>query len=408
MPGLRLFLFIIIVFLVAFSLRFYDCAYPDFPWLDEGGHVAAAYSYWEDGQFGPDNWEHPPLRHIIQYGFLKVLGDNPYGWRMRNILFGTCAAALTCIFAALVTNRRSCGLMAGLLLATDPLHVVLSRYTWEEVYGGAIFMAAIICYLKSERSNGWLLAAAVSMGCALATKWYYVPGWIVLYLFFLVSASSARNSRTILTFTTVWFLLPAGIYLLSYYQWFERGYTLDEFIQFVLNAYYSLQSYQQQGYNPDLLFLPHSSAWEWFVLPVMVGEGTFISRDTLEIILYANSLPIWILSLPAMVGMAIIALKKKSSSLAIPVLLFCVTYGLCLFVKRPIFIYSAVPILPFAFTAIAFLVSKLADELGAKMYYTTFVLMISWNMYLYPLVTAKKVPVALYGPTLRLADVKIR
>ena len=34
--------------------------------------------------------------------------------------------------------------MAGLFLATDPLHIVLSRFTFEEVYGGVFFLADLV------------------------------------------------------------------------------------------------------------------------------------------------------------------------------------------------------------------------------------------------------------------------
>ena len=128
-----------VLFLLAFTLRYYDLSYPPFLWMDETGHVPSASNYWNNGQFEPDNWQHPPLRHIILYGFLQLFGDNPYGWRMLNVLSGSVAALLTYIFAREISGRRKTALLAGLLIATDPLHVVLSRYTYDEVYSGAFF-----------------------------------------------------------------------------------------------------------------------------------------------------------------------------------------------------------------------------------------------------------------------------
>jgi dolichyl-phosphate-mannose-protein mannosyltransferase len=399
---------LIIVVVVAFSLRFYDCAYPSSPWLDEGGHVAASYSYWYDGQFGPDNWEHPPLRHILLHGFLKVFGDNPYGWRMRNILFGSLAATLTGIFAMQISGSRRTALLAGLLLATDPLHIVLSRYTWEEIYGGAFFLVALVCFHRFSRNNYWLFTSAIFLGCALATKWYYVPAWFLLYVLLLVKNGNYRIQANVLYVTCVWLMLPICVYILSYYQWFGRGYTLNEFVQFIINAYYSLQNYKVQEYNQNLLFLSHTSAWEWFVRPIMVGQGTFINADTVEFIVYMNSLPIWVLTFPSLFAMLIISVREKSQTIALPVLLFFVTYLLYFFVKRPAFIYSAVPLLPFAFTAIAFCVTRLAERIGSKWFYwIPFVLMMGWNIYLYPLVTAKKLPLVPYRYLLERSDISM-
>lgn len=395
------------LFLIAFGLRFYDITYPEFRWFDENAHVPAASNYWNNGQFEPDNWEHPPLRHLILYGFLHVFGDNPYGWRLRNVLFGAVAVILTFLFAREITGSRKTALLAGLLLATDPLHVVLSRYTFDEVYGGAFFLAAIVLYLKHNRRSSWLMLSALFMGCALATKWYYVPCWLMIYFLVLRENDNYRDQRTVLFISSTYLFIPISVYLLSYYPWFGRGYSFGEFIEFIVNAYHSLQGYQPYFYSSGLVFLSHISAGEWFIRPVMVGQGTYIGADQGEFILYANNLPVWILTIPSLIGMSMLAVRKRSMTMALPVLFFCTTYMLFLFVRRPAFIYSATPLLPFAFTAIAYAIVRLTERYGVRLYYAVLVVMVAWNLYLYPLVTAKKVPVALYSYILNHADIKI-
>jgi dolichyl-phosphate-mannose--protein O-mannosyl transferase len=396
-----------VLFLIAFGLRFYDLSYPDFKWMDEQGHVPAATNYWNNGQAEPDNWEHPPLRHIIMYGFLQIFGDNPYGWRMRNILFGALAAVLTYLFARETSGSRKTALMAGLLMATDPLHIVMSRYTFEEIYGGAFFLAAIICYQRHKSRSAMLMLSALLMGCALATKWYYVPCWLLLCILTLRENDNYKNTTTALFITSTWLSIPLSLFIMSYYQWFGRGFTLSEFVEFITNAYYSLQKYQPNSYQSGLFFLSHTSAAEWFVRPVMVGQGTFFGNNKGEFILYLNNLPIWILTIPAMIGTALVAAKRRSVMIALPVPLFCASYALYLFIKRPAFIYSAVPLLPFAFTAIAYGITQLADRYSVRLYHCILALMLTWNLCLYPLVTAKKVPVAPYRFILNNADIKI-
>jgi dolichyl-phosphate-mannose-protein mannosyltransferase len=396
------------LFLFAFALRFYDIAYPSFRWMDEQGHVPAAINYWTKGQFEPDNWDHPPLRHILLYGFLRLFGDNPYGWRMRNVLFGALAAVLTYFFAREITKSRKIALMAGLLLATDPLHVVLSRYTYDEVYGGVFVLAAIVLYLKHNQRSLRLMLSALFMGCALAVKWYYLPCWLLVYVLAMSENRNYRRIRDALFVTSVYILLPLTVYFLSYSLWFGRGYSFGEFIEFTVNAYYAQQSYTLEGYSPNLFFMSHPSASEWFIKPVIMGQGTFIDVDRGEFILYGNNLPLWILTIPAMVGLLITAVRKKSATVALPALFFCSTYMLFLFVKRPVFIYSALPLLPFAFTAIAQGMGQLSGRFGRGVYYTSLAVMLAWSLYLYPLVTAKKVPVAPYRYIiLNNPDVKI-
>jgi dolichyl-phosphate-mannose-protein mannosyltransferase len=398
---------LLVLFLFAFSLRFYDFSYPDFKWFDETMHVPAAINYWNNGQFEPDLWEHPPLRHIILYGFLQFFGDNPYGWRMRNILFGSIAAVLTYLFALEISGSRRTALMAGLLLATDPLHIVLSRYTYEEIYGGAFFLAAIVLYLKHNQRSLWFVSSALFLGCALATKWYYVPCWFLVLFLALRENDNYRNVRTALFISSTYFFIPLSIFILSYYQWFGRGYSVTEFIEFIINAYHSLQKNRLSLYDPGFLFLSQSSAVEWFIRPIVIGQGTYLSADRGEFILFLNNLPIWILTIPSMIGLTITAVRRRCMTLALPALFFCASYMLYFIVQRPVFLYSAVPLLPFAFTAIAYGISQLADRYGSRLYYAALLVTLCWSLFLYPLVTAKQVPVAAYKYIINNPGVRI-
>ena len=439
---------VVALFLVAFGLRFYDISYPNFRWMDETGHVPAAVHYWNDGQFEPDNWEHPPLRPVILYGFLQLFGDNPYGWRMRNVLFGALAAVLTGLFAWEISGSRKTALMAGLLLATDPLHIVLSRFTFCEVYGGAFSLAAIVLYIKyangckkhvfslcagkgvnpassslkggngdggdaactadSNTHNILFVSSALFAGCALAIKWNFVPGWILVLILALLLNNNYRNFKSALFVVSVYLFIPLSVYIISFYPWFGRGYSFGEFVEFVTNIYYSFQLYIPQRYDQGLVFLSHVSAGEWFIRPIVVGQGTYLSADFGEFILFVNNLPIWILTIPSMIVLSVVAVRRKTIAVALPALFFCASYMLFLvFVRRPAFLYSTAPLLPFAFTAIAFMITKLSDRYGSRLFYAVLAVMVSWNLFLYPLVTAKKVPIALYSYIINNPDVKL-
>ncbi len=382
------------VLLLALGLRIYDLGYPPFRVMDEPAHVAAATHYWDDGQFEPDFWEHPPLRHVLLYGFLRAFGDNPRGWRLRNVLFGALTAALAYLFAREVGGGWRPALLAGMLVATDPLHVVTSRYTYEEIYGGALFLAAIVVYLKHRDRSLWFVLSAILMGCALATKWYYVPGWLLIWLLALRESGNYRSLRTAAFLTTTWILVPLTVYVLSYLPWFGRGYDVLELVEHVVNSYHSLQAVTRGTFGDQIARSPSSLAW--FTRPIVLGQGTYLDGGRGEFVLFTNDLPIWILTLPAMIGLMVLAARRRALGAAMPALLFLAGYALFLGVERPVFLYSAVPLLPFAFTAIACVVTVIAERVGAGVYYACLAAFVSWNAYLYPLVTAKKVPMALY------------
>lgn len=397
-----------VLFLLAFTLRFSRIDYPEFRWMDEQLHVPAATNYWTLGQFEPDNWEHPPLRHMLLYGFLETFGDNPYGWRMRNVLFGSAAVVLTALFAYAATGFRRAAALAGVMLAADPLHIVLSRYTFEEIYGGAFFLAALVLFMQHKGRSAWLLASAFFMGCALATKWYYVPVWAIVVGLALREDDNYKKPTDAAYVASVYVLMPLTVYVLSYALWFRRGYSIGEFMEFTSNAYYALQSYKAEYYNPNLFFISHIKASEWFISPVFVGQGTYLADGVRgEFLVYGNNLPVWALTLPAFAYTLWVSLKGKALRIALPLVFFAATYGLFLFVKRPAFIYSAAPLLPFAFTAIAYAVTALADRVGRAAYYAIVAVVLAWCLFLYPLATARQVPVAYYKFIIDRADLKL-
>jgi dolichyl-phosphate-mannose-protein mannosyltransferase len=77
-------------------------------------------------------------------------------------------------------------------------------------------------------------------------------------------------------------------------------------------------------------------------------------------------------------------------------------------VKRPAFVYSASPLLPFAFTAVAaalwLLSARLGPRWGPRAFWLVAALALAWNLALYPLASAKRVPLGPYAPVLERAE----
>jgi dolichyl-phosphate-mannose--protein O-mannosyl transferase len=404
----RAFLLLALVFLIALSLRLYDCTNPSYPHIDEALIGQASVNYWHNGQFEPAHWEHPPLKQIIPYISLHLFGDNPYGWRAATILFGSAVAALTFLFALGISGCRKTAFLAGVLIATDPLHILLSRHAFEEIYCSAFFLAAVVLFVWHRQRSSWLMLSALFVGCAMATKWYYFSAWLLLILLALYENKNYCKPANICFICSAYLLIPLSVYTLVFYNWFGRGYSFTEFIEFVTNVFTSMQQYTVDNYQTGLVFISHLSAGEWFTSPIIVGDGRYFGDGTGAFILAVNNLPIWILTIPSIITLLIIAARRKSLPLALPALFFCSTYMMYLFVKRPAFLYSAAPLLAYAFTAIACTIAHSAERYGVRIYYGALALILAWNMYLYPLATHKRVNAAPYSFILKSKDIKIR
>jgi dolichyl-phosphate-mannose--protein O-mannosyl transferase len=395
---------LVLLLALAFGLRFHALDRPAGRWGDELVHVPAATHYWTKGHFDPNLWEHPPLRHLLLYPFLAVLGDDAYGWRLRNVVFGALAAVLVALLAYSVDRSRAAAAIAGLLLATDPLHVVLSRFTFEEIYGVTLFLGALVAFTFARGRSAWLLVSGLLMGCALATKWYYVPVWLLVTGLALRDDGAWRRPAGVLFVLSAFVAVPVAVYALAFGPWFGRGYALGELVELTTNAYFSLQHMEPEMFNTAYAYLHRTSPLEWFVVPVMFGQELSRSADGVGYLVFGNNLVAWGLTLPALAVCGWTAVRRRSLAWGLPVLCFVATYAVPIAARRPTFVYSAIPLLPFAFVAIALALDRLAARYGPAVAGSLAAVLVASNLLLVPLATGDEVPSALYAPVLSVID----
>lgn len=143
---------------------------------------------------------HPPLgKWLIGLGILALGPDSGWGWRLAVALAGVATVAVTMRIGYLVGRSIWVACFAGLLLALDGVHIVLSRVSLLDgfltlfVALGALFV--VRDWLASGARWGtraepgilwcrpWLLAAGLAFGAAAAVKWsglYPLTAFLVL------------------------------------------------------------------------------------------------------------------------------------------------------------------------------------------------------------------------------------
>ncbi|MFE0652880.1 dolichyl-phosphate-mannose--protein mannosyltransferase [Streptomyces sp. NPDC059534] len=145
---------------------------------------------------------HPPMgKWMIGVGE-KLFGFEPFGWRFMVALLGTLSVLMLCRIGRRLFRSTFLGCLAGLLLAVDGLHFVMSRTALLDQVLMFFVLAAFGCLVIDrdrtrqrlaaalpEDEEGvlrpdaeiaeslrlgwrpWRLAAGVSLGLAAATKW---------------------------------------------------------------------------------------------------------------------------------------------------------------------------------------------------------------------------------------------
>ncbi|MFI1101072.1 dolichyl-phosphate-mannose--protein mannosyltransferase [Streptomyces melanogenes] len=300
----------LLVTLVAGVLRFWKLGSPDAVIFDETYYAKDAWALINRGYEGawpkdvdksiikdpssvpiptdPGYVVHPPVgKYLIGIGE-KWFDFTPFGWRFVMAVLGTLSVLMLCRIGRRLFRSTFLGCLAGLLLAVDGLHFVMSRMALLDLVVMFFVLAAFGCLLIDrdrararlaaalpESEDGdlrpdatvaeglrlglrpWRIAAGVMLGLAAGTKW---NGLYVLVFFCVMTvlwdAGARRTAGAVRPYRAVLRkdVLPAFVstvpvalatYLASWTGWFmtDKGYFRD-------------WAHGRDGLSPDHVKLP--------------------------------------------------------------------------------------------------------------------------------------------------------
>lgn len=258
---------------------------------------------------------HPPAgKWVIALGEW-LFGLTPFGWRFMVALLGTLSVLVLCRVGRRLFRSTLLGCLAGLLLAVDGLHLVLSRLALLDGIVAFWLLAAFGCLVvdrdrararlaaalsaTDQRADGvlrpsaevgwrlrhgprpWRLAAGVCLGLACATKWnglYVLAAFSILTMLWDAAARRTAGApfpyRAMLrrdALPAFGSLVPVALatYLASWTGWFATsgGYYRDwaEGAPLLSLWHYTTKVY---GFHVDLT-VEHpyeSSPWSWLIV----------------------------------------------------------------------------------------------------------------------------------------------
>ncbi|MFC5722087.1 dolichyl-phosphate-mannose--protein mannosyltransferase [Streptomyces gamaensis] len=237
---------------------------------------------------------HPPAgKWVIGLGEW-LFGLNPFGWRFMVAVLGTLSVLMLCRIGRRLFRSTFLGCLAGVLLAVDGLHFVMSRTALLDSVLMFFVLAAFGCLLiDRDRARArlaaalptdgdgvtrpdhevaarlklgwrpWRLAAAVFLGLACATKW---NGAVYLAAFGLLTvlwdlgarrvAGARRPVRAVLRRDVPWAFLSTvpvalAVYLASWSGWFARSGTYSRTTGWQHSGYFRHWAETEGGYSPD-------------------------------------------------------------------------------------------------------------------------------------------------------------
>lgn len=191
----------IVIALSFMALTLVRIGIPSEPYFDEVHYLPAARAVLELGF--ATNVEHPPLGKQLMALGIWLFGDDPLGWRVMSVIFGTLALFAAMRAAWFSSQTRGASLLTGLFVGTNFLLFVHARIAMLDVFMVAFVMLALWMFAGAVRENETgrrrLILCGVALGCAMASKWNAIPLAVLPGLAFLVARLMSGRRRFLMS-----------------------------------------------------------------------------------------------------------------------------------------------------------------------------------------------------------------
>ncbi len=123
--------------------------------------------FWRNDKWDVGSWVHPPLgKWQIGLG-IKAFGMDPFGWRAGTAVAGTLTVTAVAIIAQLLWRRVAWTYVAGGLMATEHLSVVMSRTAILDSHLALWVAVGFLCLVLDRR---WIDGRTVAARAASAAR----------------------------------------------------------------------------------------------------------------------------------------------------------------------------------------------------------------------------------------------
>lgn len=374
-----------LIFAIALGLRLWHLGQLDPPVFDEVYFPKFAQNYL-DGERLFD--VHPPLgKYLIALG-ISLFGRNSIGFRAMTAVFGALIPVLVVGVLYRLTYRRRLALLGGLLMLSDGLFLVESRFGLMNVFLVAFGLLAQIFLLAGLERRGWgrtvlLSGSGVMLGASAAVKWNglgFALGFgllgVLVWAIALVRPKFLPRLGLLGRIVQLrWWhyllcfgLIPAVVYVVQWipHLWlFPRGvdeipsgfdalpamwHTFQDLHRDVLRNHTNANV----GVGTDKVVHPYCSTWlSWPVLGRPISYHFDADGELWSSVLAIGNPVLWWLALPATVGLALATVFRFRTLPAYILLGYAANYLPWAIVSRCLFLYHYMSALAFSVMALA-------------------------------------------------------
>src|SRR3989304_1930287 len=187
--------------IISLGLKLYRLSIPKSYYFDEIYYAFTAEEMvkgnragWEVGHTAPKGfayeWSHPPLGKELSALGILIFGDNSFGWRLFQALFGGGATLIIYLLGKELFQSKRAGLIAAFLFTFESFIFVLSRITMVDIFLMSFILLASLFIVKYARTQKilYLVLSGVFCGAAMSVKWsgIYATEFLAAISFLLI------------------------------------------------------------------------------------------------------------------------------------------------------------------------------------------------------------------------------
>lgn len=328
------------------------------------------------------------------------LGYDTFGWRIAGCIFGTLCIPMMYLLARRLWPNRLFAIAAATLVCFDGMFFVQSRIGMIDIFPIYLILFAYFLFLVHIQSRSFtasmlsLLALGIVLGIGIASKWIVLAAWLSICFWLVARVAlrslsfdfgpsgwpflSSRGDQRPAISPVNWasylsvalfalFIIPAGIYLLSWFPFFARGqfqsmHDLVAYTQWSFSYHSTLTATHPYGSRPW--------SWPFLMRPVLyyaqydsLGVDAFTGQTLWARISNMGNPWIWWTSLPAVAALPYYVIRHRSFAAAVILLGFITQYFPWFLISRVLFMYHMFGGLIFMILALAFVLTQLAQKL---------------------------------------------
>jgi len=331
-------------------------AHDGFSW-DESYYVPSAREYL-DGTFS-STFEHPPLARWAIAAGIKLVGDEPLGWRLAPLLAGVATIPLTWLLVRRLLHSVWWASFAAVLVATDGLLIVQSRTAVLDsllpplVVGAALCITVHLDRHPRGQLSGWLVGAGALLGAAVAVKWQAAPALIGVLAAFAIPGR--RDRRALAGAAIAFAVVPLAVYVASYAGHFAGGLGPGGWLR--------LQRDMVDYHREFRVDHPSDSSpvtWLWLQRPVSYGSLHAPGRIAIDMAL--GNLALWWAFVASLPVLLVAWWKTRDRTVEVVLLAWASLHLVWLVILRPGFIYYLTPLVPFMAIGVTWTVRAVATR----------------------------------------------